>query len=222
MINRIVLLLFLTIGVWTNVYAGYCQEGVENKCQCVHFVYDQGWGHFFGAGAAKNWFGVANEKGHSTGSAPVEGAVIVFKSWGTNSAGHVGVITRKVSNFEIRMDHANWAPKAPYTDDRIYRDVIVKDTSGGNWTSVSVYGGGIYAIYGFIYPKGVSAPKIELTHTREILIDGSGKVGWYPANTLCIGATHWYTVYNSGDGDLRALPATSRVCQQAVNMCLPQ
>ena len=142
----------LAIFVWADAQAQYCHEGVPGGCQCVAFAYDNGYSDFFGTGNAKNWYGAASGKGYSIGRTPRKGAVIVFDSWGKNTAGHVGVVVSDLVNGGVVMDHSNWAPNGD-TDDKIHRDVPVKDLSGGSWTSVSVYGSGSYPVLGFIYPK---------------------------------------------------------------------
>lgn len=169
---------------------------------CVAYVRGQsGWTDFPQTPPdheAYRWWDTAKTSGYSTGNTPQEGAVIVFKPWGSNVAGHVGIVARKVSGSEIRMDHANWAPTEPYQDGKEYTDVVVKDTSGGNWTSVSVYGSGSYAIYGFIYPKSTT-PKPPAPQTGQtVTLRKIGNYGWYPQEASCINASAWYGLSDQG------------------------
>ncbi|QQR77763.1 MAG: CHAP domain-containing protein [Candidatus Moraniibacteriota bacterium] len=175
---------------WTNAHAQYCHEGIPGGCQCVAFAYDNGYSDFFGTGYAKNWYGAANGKGYSTGHVPMVGAVIVFDSWGKSAAGHVAIIASIASSSEIAVNHANWAPNGA-TDDRIYRSVSVKDLSGGNWTSVSVYGSGSYPVLGFIYSKDAN---LGFPATECSQVSATQYICWLTKNGVdrsCENATAW-------------------------------
>lgn len=90
--------------------------------ECVDYCINNGWQDFRGLVYAKNWYGAAEGKGYKTGSTPVVGAVLVWKSWDNNQAGHVAIVSSIVSDSEITVNHANWAPTAPY---RMERNILI-------------------------------------------------------------------------------------------------
>ena len=73
--------------------------------------------------------------------------------------GHVAVVTRMVSNREIRVDHANWASGA--AKGRIATDQRVVDVSPRNdWSAVRVWypridalGGTVFPVRGFVHAE---------------------------------------------------------------------
>jgi len=156
-------LLLICVGM-ANAHANQCNPGIS--CQCVDFVIDNGWHDFNNSGNAKNWFAAAPGRGYATGHSPQVGAVLVWTGDIGAGAGHVAIVTRVISSTEIRIDHANYALNGAM-DQKIYRDIGVKDASGGNWTKVKtwysatndrnnvVWGSNDYSVYGFIYPKGM-------------------------------------------------------------------
>ncbi|MDE2164549.1 MAG: CHAP domain-containing protein [Alphaproteobacteria bacterium] len=102
-------------------------------------------------GDARTWWRKA--KGlYAEGSTPHQGAVMVFAATRKMRLGHVAVVTKIVSDREIRVDHANWANSGD-----IYLNAPVKDVSADNdWSKVRVwntrYGqwGNVYPIKGFV------------------------------------------------------------------------
>jgi hypothetical protein len=88
---------------------------------------------------------------------PRSGAVLVLMRTSRMPQGHVALVTRLVSEREIRVDHANWASGAE--KGREARDQPVKDVSAGNdWSLVQVwyppvrdYGRSTWPAYGFIH-----------------------------------------------------------------------
>jgi len=175
-------LLLMCVGM-TNAHANQCNPGVS--CQCVDFVVDNGWHDFNNAGDAKNWFGAASGKGYATGHSSQVGVVLVWTGADVGrGAGHVAIVTRVISSTEIRIDHANYALDGDM-DQQVYRDIGVRDVSGGNWTKVQIwfdaenirrenpdYGSRSYSTSGFIYPKGM-----------EMTMPSKGEYAWIPGES---------------------------------------
>ena len=240
---RLAIVFLFVLSVCANAYAQYCHEGISGGCQCVAFAYDNGFSDFVGTGNAKNWYGAASGKGYAVGHIPMVGAVMVFDSWGKNTAGHVAVIASIVSNSEVTVNHSNWAPNGN-TDDRIYRNVSVKDLSGGNWTSVSVYESGSYPVLGFIYPKnppvtsgsvclgtvcGDAALYRAKLQTSQTVRFGTNtvsvtEVGWRPLVDQCEKAQQYFylTKSNPTSQKYTAVPAPSSICASVVPACFAQ
>jgi len=94
---------------------------------------------------------------------PALGSVLVFRRSDRLPSGHVGVVSRVISNREVELTQANWVHR------RITADQPAIDISPGNdWTLVRVFwppsgqmGTTPYATYGFIEP--------DLPATREAL-----------------------------------------------------
>ena len=145
--------------------------------QCVGYVREQpGWTNFPQTPPdheAYRWWDTARSNGYATSNKPMVGAVLVWKSWDKNTAGHVALTASIVSDTEITVNHSNWANPP---DGKIRLGGKVRDVSGGNWTKVKVNDGGTdYEVYGFIYPKAVSlGPSIRLCAQ----ISATRKVGW--------------------------------------------
>jgi surface antigen len=108
-------------------------------------------------GNAAGWWGQASGK-YARGDAPKAGSVLVFKATGAMRVGHVAMVSRVVSDREIRLTHANWSIINGRRG-QIERDVTAIDTSpAGDWSQVKVWyapihGLGIksYPVYGFVY-----------------------------------------------------------------------
>ena len=79
----------LLFGFSTQAEAGYCIAG---QCQCTHFLWDNGYSDFKGAGNAYQWWAAARSKGHGQGSQPLVGAILVWKK-NVLPYGHVGLVT---------------------------------------------------------------------------------------------------------------------------------
>jgi surface antigen len=111
-------------------------------------------------GDAYSWWQKAVGK-YAQGAAPKEGAVLVFKAFGSMRVGHVATVTQVVSDRIIKVTHANWSRINGHKG-QVERDVTVVDTSAkGDWSAVKVWfdpikavGTRAYPTYGFIYGKG--------------------------------------------------------------------
>ncbi|MEI8104002.1 MAG: CHAP domain-containing protein [Candidatus Moraniibacteriota bacterium] len=93
---------------------------------CADYCKQNGWSDFSGLGYAMNWWGAASGLGHARGHVPRVGAVLVWNNWSGNDAGHVALVTSIVSNDEVLVNHANWAPSGS-ADGNVYTGVHVKD-----------------------------------------------------------------------------------------------
>ncbi|MDZ4777179.1 MAG: CHAP domain-containing protein [Alphaproteobacteria bacterium] len=121
--------------------------------QCVPFA--RGISGIDIRGDANTWWSQA-EGQYARGRMPALGSVLVIRTYGDNSRGHLAVVTRVVSNREIWVDHANWHGRG-----EIAVQVPVRDVSGNNsWTEVNVWwldtnrwGVKNYLVEGFIYPR---------------------------------------------------------------------
>lgn len=215
--------------------------------ECVEYVQQNGWADFKGAGAAKNWYGLASGKGYALGNKPMVGSVLVWKGWivkdedgkDVETAGHVALTASIVSNTEITVNHANWP-----ADGKIRLGVKVSDVSGGNWTKVKVNDGATdYEVYGFIYPKQPAAKPssgcLGTTCGDAVLFRGKlsspklvrfgaslysvTDVGWLPLTKSCESATQrFYLIpkYLGNDALFRAVPAPSDICAYVIPMCI--
>ena len=103
-------------------------------------------------GDAKYWWARAKTL-YSRAKTPVENAVLVFKVTSRLKLGHVAVVTRVVSNREIRVDQANWQNHG-----EIDHSTPVMDVSARNdWSQVRVWDmkssqfGRVYPVSGFIF-----------------------------------------------------------------------
>ena len=103
-------------------------------------------------GDAKYWWSRAKNL-YSRARTPVENAVLVFKATSRLKLGHVAVVTRIVSNREIRVDQANWQNHG-----EIDHATPVMDVSARNdWSQVRVWDmkssqfGRVYPVSGFIF-----------------------------------------------------------------------
>ncbi|AUW57610.1 CHAP domain-containing protein [Sphingobium sp. SCG-1] len=111
-------------------------------------------------GRAADWWNQAS--GHyDRGHEPRVGAVLAFASSRSMPAGHVAMVSRVVSDREVRLTHANWSYRGG-----IEHDVRAVDVSPNNdWSDVKVWyapigdlGQRSNAARGFIY---ASAPAPE-------------------------------------------------------------
>lgn len=105
-------------------------------------------------GDAGSWWAKADGR-YSKSATPLLGSVIVLTGYAGPGRGHVGVVSKLVSEREIRLDHANWLG-----DGAIYLDDPVADVSPENdWSEVRVWnprtrgwGTKTYLVEGFIGP----------------------------------------------------------------------
>lgn len=108
-------------------------------------------------GNAATWWNKAVGK-YLQGSAPKEGAVMVFKSISSMRAGHVATVSKIVSGRIIEVTHANWSIINGHRG-QVEKNVQVVDVSPRNdWSQVKVWyapikdiGQRAYPIAGFIY-----------------------------------------------------------------------
>jgi hypothetical protein len=112
------------------------------------------------AGDAWQWWEAAEGRFHRS-RAPRPGSVLVLARTSRLPQGHLAVVSRVVSDREIRVDHANWAPGGSATRGRVARDQPVRDVSPrGDWSLVRVwypqvndYGRTAFPAFGFIHPS---------------------------------------------------------------------
>ena len=125
--------------------ASYFHSGL----QCVPYAREVS--HIDLSGDAFLWWAEASGR-YSRGNAPVEGAVLNFRSIRRMPLGHVAVVTSVVDSRTILVTQANWIRGS------ITNDVTVQDVSADNdWSEVQVElgdsskWGAPYPTYGFIY-----------------------------------------------------------------------
>lgn len=125
------------------------------------------------------WMWWSNSVGqYARGQRPAPGSVLVFQRSGGMVHGHVAVVRQIINSREIRVDHANWAPRGGRKG-RIEMGVAVRDVSKNNdWTKVHVwyapvadYGQKAYPTYGFVYgaPDRSGAGETEARALPETL-----------------------------------------------------
>jgi surface antigen len=131
-------------------------ETPKTPLQCVPYARQRSGIALFGD--AGTWWDQA--AGHfARNSTPVLGAVMVLTGYAGPGRGHVAVVSRMVSDREIRIDHANWL-----NDGAIYLDDPVVDVSEDNdWSEIRVWnpragswGVRTYLVQGFIGPGPAS------------------------------------------------------------------
>lgn len=113
-------------------------------------------------GNAGTWWNKAMGR-YDRGRQPAVGSVLVMKPHGRMRVGHVAMVSRIVSNREVRVTHANWSRRGG-----VERDVRLVDVSaGGDWSRVKVWyaslrdmGSTAYPVFGFIYPKRNAAVQV--------------------------------------------------------------
>lgn len=128
-------------------------------------------------GNAHTWWAQAAGQ-YDRGKTPKVGAVMSFQSSGRMRLGHVAMVSRIVSDREVRLTHANWSRRGG-----IERDVRAVDVSAaGDWSMVKVWyasngdlGTTAYPVNGFIYSNG--APTLdqpELAPIAPVMIATKG------------------------------------------------
>jgi surface antigen len=120
-------------------------------------------------GNANTWWHQAAGR-YDRGTQPQVGAVMTFAATRGMPIGHVAVVSRIVSDREIRIHHSNWSPINGRRG-QVERNVRVLDVSAsGNWSAVRVWyaplrdlGIRVNPVQGFIYPR--SAAPVETSTT---------------------------------------------------------
>lgn len=126
--------------------------------QCVPFARAESGVEIFGN--AETWWHQAAGK-YDRGTEPRVGAVMAMPGTRAMPLGHVAVVTRIVSDREIRISHSNWSPIGGRRG-QVERDVRAIDVSAaGDWSQVRIWYApirdlGLRAnpVQGFIYPAG--------------------------------------------------------------------
>jgi hypothetical protein len=121
--------------------------------QCVPFARDLS--GIAIRGDANTWWAQAAGR-YERAATPAVGSVIVLRTYGDGSRGHVAVVTRVISDREILVDHANWHGRG-----EVAVAVPVRDVSeDNNWSQVNVWwldtnrwGSKNYTVEGFIRPR---------------------------------------------------------------------
>ncbi len=135
--------------------------------QCVPYARQASGVQIFGN--AKTWWAQAAGR-YDRGSEPKVGAVISFKPTRSMPMGHVGMVSKIVSDREVLIDHANWSTIGGRRG-HIERGARVVDVSpNGDWSAVRVWyaplkglGTSIYPLNGFIYSgRSTDLPKPEV------------------------------------------------------------
>lgn len=111
-------------------------------------------------GNAKTWWYQAEGR-YERGTEPKLGAVMTFKPTRSMPMGHVGMVSKIVSDREVLIDHSNWSTINGRRG-HIERGARVVDVSAaGDWSEVRVWyaplkglGTSTYPLYGFIYGDG--------------------------------------------------------------------
>jgi surface antigen len=123
--------------------------------QCVPYARQASGVQIFGN--AKTWWTQAAGR-YERGSKPKVGAVMSFKATRSMPLGHVGMVSKIVSDREVLIDHANWSTIGGQRG-HIERGARVVDVSAnGDWSAVRVWyapmkglGTSTYPLNGFIY-----------------------------------------------------------------------
>ncbi len=140
--------------------------------QCVPFARQLSGVQIFGN--AKTWWVQAAGR-YARGSEPKVGAVMSFKATRSMPLGHVGMVSRIVSDREVLIDHANWSLIGGRRG-QIERGAKVIDVSAkGDWSAVRVWyaplrglGTSTYPLNGFIYKDKAASPNkpVDVTALR--------------------------------------------------------
>jgi len=142
--------------------ASYFHSGL----QCVPYAREVS--HIDLSGDAFLWWAEAAGR-YSRGNAPVEGAVLNFRSVHRMPLGHVAVVTSVVDSRTILVTQANWIRGS------ITNDVTMQDVSANNdWSEVEVElgdsskWGAPYPTYGFIYRQPDDGTTVASTQGTEV------------------------------------------------------
>lgn len=130
-------------------------EAKKQGWQCVTYVRQIAPVKLFGN--AWTWWQQAASK-YQRGHSPKLGSVLVFQKSPFMRSGHVAVVRQTVSDREILVEHANWAPAGTAGRGQVTTDAKIIDVSPNNdWTKVRVWYdkaqafGRVNPSYGFIY-----------------------------------------------------------------------
>jgi surface antigen len=134
--------------------------------QCVPFARQVSGINIFGN--AKTWWYQAEGR-YARNAEPKVGAVMTFKPTRAMPLGHVGMVSKIVSDREVLIDHANWSTIGGRRG-HIERGARVLDVSAkGDWSQVRVWyapmkglGTSIYPLYGFIHNKDEEAKSVQI------------------------------------------------------------
>ena len=159
-------------------------QPAEAAMQCVTYARDASGLNL--KGDAWRWWDAAAGV-YERGTAPREGAVLVFKRQGRMSHGHVSVVRRTINSREVLVDHANWAPHRSPGRGQIAEAVPVIDVSPRNdWSQVRVFyrpagelGTRVYLTQGFVYRPGSSSRRALLP--QAVSLTPATPVGIEPA-----------------------------------------
>ncbi len=154
--------------------SGTTEQG--GPLQCVPYAREKSGILIYGD--AYTWWDQA-ERRYTRGYEPSAGSVMVLYEYAGPRHAHVAVVTRIVSDREIRVDHANWL-----SNGAIYENNPVLDVSPDNdWSQVRVFnipagiwGSRIYPVQGFILPTRPE-PRDEdrlVAKIRDTLNDADG------------------------------------------------
>lgn len=149
--------------------------------QCVPFARAESGVDLFGN--AETWWAQAAGR-YERGQEPRVGAVLSMPGTRAMPHGHVAVVTRIVSDREIRIDHANWSPIGGRRG-QVERDVRAVDVSAaGDWSEVRIWFAPIRDLglranpaHGFIYSDGAKGRSIGETPRWQM-------AEWKPGNGL--------------------------------------
>ena len=138
---------------------GVARPQVAEPVSCVPYARERSGIRL--SGDAWSWWDGASGR-YARSRTPRPGSVLVIDRTPGMRDGHVAVVTRMVSNREIRVDHANWASGA--AKGRIATDQRVVDVSPRNdWSAVRVWypridalGGTVFPVRGFVHAEAVT------------------------------------------------------------------
>ncbi len=140
--------------------------------QCVPYARQISGVEIFGN--ARTWWAQAAGR-YERGSQPKVGAIMTFKPTRSMPMGHVGMVSKIVSDREVLIDHANWS-RIGGRRGHIEKGARVVDVStAGDWSAVRVWyapmkdlGTSTYPLYGFIY-NSKAAPELPKADTLMAL-----------------------------------------------------
>src|SRR5688572_18899606 len=129
----------------------------SEKLSCVPFARENSTIRIFGD--AYTWWDQARGR-YAREPMPRSGSVLVLDGYAGPKRAHLAVVTRIISQREIRVDHANWL-----NDGNVYLNSPVIDVSAANdWSEVRIWNNrdghlGVknYRVRGFITPFDVAA-----------------------------------------------------------------
>lgn len=126
------------------------KQSKGQRVWCVPFARELSGINLFGN--ARTWWGQARGK-YARSNEPEVGAVMSFLPTRKNPNGHVAVVSQKLSERQVRLDHTNWQRN------RVSRGMLAVDVSPTNdWSMVRLEStpgqlGAQYPVQGFILPN---------------------------------------------------------------------